>query len=340
MQIQRKSSLGFPRENRAPAHGTVAPGGPGVQYLPLTPVGGDAMAGVFITGFSTGLGLIAAQLLLELGHRVVVHGRNPERADATLASVPGADAAVVGDLSSIRGMRSVADQVNALGRFDAVIHNAGIGYRESRRVETEDGLPQLFATNTLAPYVLTALIHKPKRLVYLSSGMHRGANLNLDDLTWVKRPWRGAEAYAETKLHDVLIAFGVARRWPDVLSNALEPGWVATRMGALALRMIWTGTERDLRLAVAMTSCDGQCVLPAASEANPASQREGLRSILELPSPIRASCSLADDVTQRPVSWRCFFTAYAPTASSPQRWIIAGIDWLRETISHRRSRTG
>jgi NAD(P)-dependent dehydrogenase (short-subunit alcohol dehydrogenase family) len=189
------------------------------------------MARVFVTGSSTGLGLMAAQLLIELGHEVVVHGRNQTRAAVALAAAPGAQAVVVGDLSETQGMRAVAEQVNQLGAFDAVIHNTGIGYREPRRVETPDGLPPLFATNTLAPYVLTGLIRKPKRLVYLSSGMHRSARLNLDDLTWTKRPWRGAEAYAETKLHDVLIAFGVARRWPDVLSNALEPGWVATRMG-------------------------------------------------------------------------------------------------------------
>ena len=189
------------------------------------------MARVFITGSSTGLGLMAAQLLVEMGHRVVVHGRNQARAETALAAVPGADAAVVGDLSNIREVRAVAEQVNGLGRCDAVIHNAGIGYRQSHRADTEDGLPQLFATNTLAPYVLTALIEKPKRLVYLSSGMHRSATLNLHDLIWAKRTWRGAEAYAESKLHDVLIAFAVARRWPDVLSNALEPGWVATRMG-------------------------------------------------------------------------------------------------------------
>ena len=189
------------------------------------------MARVFVTGSSTGLGLMAAQLLLELGHRVVVHGRNQARADVALAAAPRADAAVIGDLSKIRDMRAVAEQVNRLGEFDAVIHNAGIGYRESRRVETEDRLPALFATNTLAPYVLTALIRRPKRLVYLSSGMHRSRRLDIDDLTWARRSWRGAEAYAETKLHDVLIAFAVARRWPDVLSNALEPGWVATRMG-------------------------------------------------------------------------------------------------------------
>jgi NAD(P)-dependent dehydrogenase (short-subunit alcohol dehydrogenase family) len=174
---------------------------------------------------------MAAQLLLELGHRVVVHGRDQGRADAALAAAPAADAVVIGDLSKIPDMHAVAAQVNRLGEFDAVIHNAGVGHREARRTETQDRLPVLFATNTLAPYVLTALISRPKRLVYLSSGMHRSARLKLDDLTWTRRPWRGMDAYAETKLHDVLIALGVARRWPDVLSNALEPGWVATRMG-------------------------------------------------------------------------------------------------------------
>jgi NAD(P)-dependent dehydrogenase (short-subunit alcohol dehydrogenase family) len=89
----------------------------------------------------------------------------------------------------------------------------------------------VFAVNVLAPYVLTALIERPRRLVYLSSGMHHGADANLDDLTWQKRPWQGSTAYAESKLHDVLLAFAVARRWTDVLSNALEPGWVPTRMG-------------------------------------------------------------------------------------------------------------
>jgi NAD(P)-dependent dehydrogenase (short-subunit alcohol dehydrogenase family) len=128
-------------------------------------------------------------------------------------------------------MRSIAEQANRLGRFDAVIHNAGIGYREPRRVETEDGLPEVFATNVLAPYVLTGLIERPARLVYLSSGMHHGADANLDDIGWTRRPWSGAAAYAESKLHDVLLAFAAARRWRGVLSNAVEPGWVPTRMG-------------------------------------------------------------------------------------------------------------
>jgi len=125
----------------------------------------------------------------------------------------------------------VAEQTNALGALDAVIHNAGVGYREPRRIATEDGLPQVFAVNTLAPYLLTALIQRPKRLVYLSSGLHRSGDASLQDLTWERRRWQGQQAYADTKLHDVLLAFAVARCWPDVFSNALEPGWVATKMG-------------------------------------------------------------------------------------------------------------
>ena len=189
------------------------------------------MARVFITGSTDGLGRMAAELLIDQGHQVVLHVRNPARAQDLAACLPGAEGIVIGDLSSIAQTREVAEQVNHLGRFDAVIHNAGVGYRESKRIETQDGLPQVFAVNTLAPYILTALIEKPKRLVYLSSGLHRGANASLEDLTWTGRPWHGTDAYAESKLHDVLLAFAVARRWPDVLSNALEPGWVPTKMG-------------------------------------------------------------------------------------------------------------
>ena len=189
------------------------------------------MARVFITGSSDGLGRMAAELLLEQGHRVVLHARNEQRAKDTKQAVPGAETVVTGDLSSIAQTRSVAAQVNALGKFDAVIHNAGVGYRSSTRIATEDGLPVEFAVNTLAPYILTALIDRPKRLVYLSSGLHQSGDASLKDLTWEQRPWRGQQAYSDTKLHDVLLAFAVARRWPEVFSNALEPGWVATKMG-------------------------------------------------------------------------------------------------------------
>lgn len=189
------------------------------------------MARIFITGSSEGLGLMAGQMLAGQGHAVVLHARNEARARDARRALPAAEAVVVGDVSTIEAMRDVAEQANELGRFDAVIHNVGLGYREPHRVETEDGLSRLWAVNVLAPYVLTALMHRPGRLVYLSSGLHRSASADLDDLQWAGRRWDGTQAYSDTKLHDVLLAFGVARRWPEVLSNALEPGWVATKMG-------------------------------------------------------------------------------------------------------------
>jgi len=118
-----------------------------------------------------------------------------------------------------------------MGTFDAVIHNAGVGYQEPKRVNTVDGLPQVFTVNSLAPYILTCLIERPKRLIYVSSGLHRDGDPSLKDLFWKERPWNGFRAYSDSKLHDVLIAFAAARKWPDVFSNALEPGWVATKMG-------------------------------------------------------------------------------------------------------------
>jgi NAD(P)-dependent dehydrogenase (short-subunit alcohol dehydrogenase family) len=189
------------------------------------------MARVFITGSSDGLGLMTGRLLAEQGHRVVLHARSEARAESTRSALPQAAAVLVGDLSTLAAMRDVADQANGQGRFDAVVHNVGIGYREPHRVETVDGLSRLWAVNVLAPYVLTALMHRPGRLVYLSSGMHTGGDPSLDDLQWSGRRWNGSQAYADTKLHDVLLAFGVARRWPEVLSNAVTPGWVPTRMG-------------------------------------------------------------------------------------------------------------
>ena len=189
------------------------------------------MARVFITGSSEGLGLMAGRLLAKEGHRVVLHARTEPKAEATRAALPQAEAVVIGDLSTLAAMQDVADQVNRLGRFDAVIHNVGIGNREPHRVETAEGLSLLWAVNVLAPYVLTARMHRPDRLVYLSSGLHTGGKPGLDDAQWTTRPWNGGQAYADSKLQDVQLAFAVARRWPEVRSNAVTPGWVATRMG-------------------------------------------------------------------------------------------------------------
>ncbi|RAX37544.1 SDR family NAD(P)-dependent oxidoreductase [Rhizobium tropici] len=188
------------------------------------------MSRIFVSGSSTGLGLMAAEHLAEQGHQVVLHARNPARANDARRALPKAVSVVIGDLETIAGAKNVAAEVNRLGRFDAVIHNAAVGYREAHRL-TSDGLPHVFAINTLSAYILTALLEPPKRLVYLSSGMHHHAAANLDDILWKKRRWNGSEAYAESKLHDAMLAFAIARRWKDVFSNSLEPGWVPTKMG-------------------------------------------------------------------------------------------------------------
>ena len=200
------------------------------------------MARVLITGSADGLGLMAGAILAGQGHTITLHARNDRRAADAKRELPAAEAVIIGDLTTIAGMRSVAEAANATGRYDAVIHNAGIGYREPRRVETEDGLEHVFAVNVVAAYLLTALINPPARLVYLSSGMHRGGDANLSDPQWARRRWNGAQAYSDSKLFDVVLAFAVARHWPAVHSNALEPGWVPTKMGG-------PGAPDDLSLA-------------------------------------------------------------------------------------------
>jgi NAD(P)-dependent dehydrogenase (short-subunit alcohol dehydrogenase family) len=189
------------------------------------------MARVFITGSSDGLGLLAARLLIEQGHSVIAHARSEQRSEQTRTALPGADQVVIGDLSSIEQTRGLAGQVNALGGVDAVIYNAGVGPYERRRVETADGLSHVFEIDVLAPYILTALIARPRRMVYLTSGMHRGGDPALDDPQWEHRAWRGSQAYSDAKLFDLTLALAVARRWPDVRSNAVSPGWVPTKMG-------------------------------------------------------------------------------------------------------------
>jgi len=188
------------------------------------------VATVLITGSTDGLGRAAAQWLLDDGHEVVLHARTADRA-ATIGEAASRSAGIViGDLRSASEIRSIADQVNSIGRMDAVIHNAGV-YAGRTRGSTPEGHAGTLAVNTLAPYMLSALIERPDRLVYLSSGLHRGGEGSLSDLDWTTRSWDSARAYAESKLHVVALAFALTRRWPRVLSNAVDPGWARTRMG-------------------------------------------------------------------------------------------------------------
>jgi NAD(P)-dependent dehydrogenase (short-subunit alcohol dehydrogenase family) len=197
------------------------------------------MAHIFITGSTDGLGRAAARSLLDQGHEVVLHARSTERVSALADLASECAGVVIGDLRSAVETRRIAEQVNAIGRMDAVIHNAGI-YTASSRGSTPEGHAGTLAVNTLAPFMLTALIKRPDRLVYLSSGLHRGGEGSLSDLDWTERPWNAARAYAESKLHVIALAFFLARRWPEVLSNAVDPGWVPPGWEVQALRSTLT----------------------------------------------------------------------------------------------------
>jgi NAD(P)-dependent dehydrogenase (short-subunit alcohol dehydrogenase family) len=170
------------------------------------------MAKILITGSADGLGQLAAKDLVKQGHDVVLHARNEKRGQEALQNVPGANDVLIADLSDPGETQKLAEKANALGTFDAVIHNAGV-YQTSTQ--------QLLYVNTLAPYILTSLMYQPKRLIYLSSGMHLSGRPE-----WTDRP-----AYSDTKLHVLMLAKALARKWPEVKANAVDPGWVPTRMG-------------------------------------------------------------------------------------------------------------
>jgi NAD(P)-dependent dehydrogenase (short-subunit alcohol dehydrogenase family) len=207
------------------------------------------MARIFITGSTDGLGLAAARTLIGEGHTVVLHARSPERGAAVGDLAERAAGMVVGDLSRADDVRHIAEQVGAIGRMDAVIHNAGI-YEAPARGSTPDGHAVTLAVNTLAPYMLTALMERPGRLIYLSSGLHRGGDGSLHDIDWTERRWDPGRAYAESKLYVTALAFALARRWPEVVSNAVDPGWVRTKMGGAAAPVdIATGARTQAWLA-------------------------------------------------------------------------------------------
>jgi NAD(P)-dependent dehydrogenase (short-subunit alcohol dehydrogenase family) len=190
----------------------------------------DRAMRIFITGSTDGLGRAAAQTLMDEGHQVVLHARSKQRASALADLSPRSAGVVIGDLSSAAETKSVADQVNKIGRMNAVIHNAGI-FREPNRGPTPEGHAKVLAVNTLAPYMLTKLIERPDRLIYLSSGMHRSGEDTLRDIDWTERRWSTGQAYSDSKLYVTALAMAAARHWPKVVSSAVDPGWVPTKMG-------------------------------------------------------------------------------------------------------------
>jgi NAD(P)-dependent dehydrogenase (short-subunit alcohol dehydrogenase family) len=176
------------------------------------------MARIFITGSADGLGRETARTLIDGGHEIVVHARSEKRLAAVGDLVDRGAETVVGDLADLDRTCDVAAQVNRLGHMDAVIHNAGV-YTG----------PSVLPVNVVAPYVLTALVQRPRRLVYLSSGKHRGGRADLAAMDWSGHSVTGS--YSDSKLFVTTLAAAVARILPSVTSNAVDPGWVPTRMG-------------------------------------------------------------------------------------------------------------
>lgn len=185
------------------------------------------MARILITGSTDGVGRNTARALLDDGHDVVVHARNPQRLTAVQDLLDRGVEAVVGDLADLDQAHSLIEQANALGRIDAVIHNAGVTQGP------------VLPVNVTAPYLMTALI-PASRHVYLSSSMHRGGHADLAGVDWTGTG--GTHSYSDAKLFVTVLMSAVARQGPDMLAHAVDPGWVPTKMGG-------AGASDDLALA-------------------------------------------------------------------------------------------
>ncbi len=233
------------------------------------------MSKMFITGSSDGLGQLAAKQLIKEGHEVVLHARSKERAEDTKKAVPDAKALLIGDLSDLKEIKQLAAQANDFGNFDTVIHNAGV-YNASS--------PLIFKINTLAPYMLSCLINKPKRLIYLSSKLHRQGKFNLGNLDPEK------VSYGDSKLYVTILSKAIARLWTDVYANAVDPGWVPTKMGGSSAAddlekgyqtQVWLATSNDAEAQVSGKYFYHKKEQKAEAEADMESKQNELLKVLE-----------------------------------------------------------
>ena len=171
---------------------------------------------ILVTGSTEGLGRLTAQALRRDQHEVFVHARNHDRADVLGPLIAEGAHLVVADLGVRAEVQRMAAEL-ADQELDAVIHNAGV-----------EGGAALLEVNAVAPYLLTALLPDVARHVYLSSDMHHGGRAQLAGLDWADG---NTASYSDSKLLLTTLTMAVARLRPDLLANAVNPGWVPTRMG-------------------------------------------------------------------------------------------------------------
>ncbi|KAL3448009.1 hypothetical protein BJX65DRAFT_307297 [Aspergillus insuetus] len=212
------------------------------------------MSRILITGSTDGFGLCAAQQLVAKGHKVYLHARSAERAASAKKACPGAAGTLIADLSHFAGVNKLANEANEIGTFDVVIHNAGVFLGPQRKMSDMD-LPMQVFVNVLAPYILTCRMNKPKRLIYISSILHKqGEPANVKDMFWTRRgedQWNDFKSYCDTKLQLNLFANAVAKRWEGETSvTTVHPGWVATKLGGQeAPDKLEDGVETYVKLA-------------------------------------------------------------------------------------------
>ncbi|WPO84342.1 SDR family NAD(P)-dependent oxidoreductase [Chryseobacterium sp. JJR-5R] len=197
----------------------------------IRPLSPEPTKRILITGSTAGIGFLTAKTLIMKGYKVVVHARNEERAKDARRDLPEAEAVVTGDLSDLKEVKKLAGDINALGTFDVIIHNAGV-------YDARSSGNAILNVNALAPYILTSLLKKPRQLIYLCSDLHLGGNLKLQSM----QDKSSDINYSDSKLQVLVMSKAVSRKWRDVKVNAVNPGWVATKMGK-------SGAPDDLRLS-------------------------------------------------------------------------------------------
>lgn len=207
---------------------------------------------VFITGSTAGVGASAAARLAARGARVLLHGRNASRGAHVrdrIVSAGGEADFLVADLASLAEVRALASAVSErTARLDALVLNAGLA--RAPRETTVDGYEKTFAVNHLSHFLLAHLLldalrnaaspGRAARLVVVASNGHRRADLDLDRV--VDPPsYGGWQAYADSKLANVLFAREAARRWAGdgVAVNAIHPGVLSTRIWDRNHRPVW-----------------------------------------------------------------------------------------------------
>ena len=198
---------------------------------------------VVMTGATSGLGAVAAEVLATRGARIVLIARDRGRADAVLARLKARDPHArhtvhLADLSSITEVKRVAAEVAAAEpRIDVLVNNAGAMF--GQRQVTADGLERTFATNHMAYFILTlglraslAAMGAGARVVSTASTAHRGARYDPADVQCLTN-YTSFGAYGRSKLYNILFTRELARRWRPlgIAANCFHPGVVATRFG-------------------------------------------------------------------------------------------------------------